>query len=296
MNFLSFGETLWDIIEGQEFIGGAPFNVAAHLARCGAHACMLSRLGCDQRGDKTLAVIQDLGVDTRLMQSDMEHPTGTVRVLLENGQPSYTITENAAWDFVECDDKVLEEVQAGDFTALCFGTLSQRNEVSRATLRKLFPLFSGRQIFYDVNLRQDFYSKEIIMDSLHAATILKVNADEVRTLSQMLYGQEMYGEDFAAAAARDYQLQVVIITMGENGSAVWHDDWCDICPTARVSVADAVGAGDAFSAAFLLEYCRGKSPLEAVRTANALGGYVASQHGAIPEYSLEIKKILGIVP
>jgi fructokinase len=291
VNILSFGAVLWDIIEGQECLGGAPFNVAAHLAQCGARSFICTRVGQDELGRRVLAEMQRLNVDQTFVTVDETHPTGTVTVSLgAAGQPSYVIHENVAWDFITVDTALLDALPTYKFAAVCFGSLDQRYNVSRRALFALLDRLTKVPAFFDVNLRQQYYSAALIRDSLARATLLKLNNDETRVLGRLLYDDDFSDERFAQRVAEEFQLEVVIVTRGDQGCAVWHAGRFVECPGRKVQTVDAVGAGDAFSAGFLYEYCRGKSPLEAVQTANELGAFVASHRGAIPPLGEDLRR------
>ena len=292
MNILSFGAVLWDVIEGREYLGGAPFNVAAHLAQCRVTSFICTRVGNDQRGRRVLLEMDRLGVDRALVTVDPEHPTGFVTVTLAEGQPTYVIHENVAWDFIEINASDLDRLSDLDFRAFCFGTLDQRSEVSQRTLNRLLETLPKMPVLFDVNLRQHYYSADIIRQSLAKSSILKLNHQETGVLGELLYGETLSDEKFARRVAADYGLAVVLVTLGSRGCAVLHDGRNEIVDGRPVRVVDAVGAGDAFSAGFLFKYCQGAAPMEAVRLANELGAFVASQRGAIPDYPDEIREML----
>lgn len=291
MKVLSFGEILFDIIEGKTYLGGAPLNFAAHLARCGAESYIFSRVGEDQLGEQAVEMIESLGIKTSLIQTDPVHSTGTVAVVLDKGQPDYTIHENAAWDFIEADpaEEILEN-EAFDF--LYFGTLAQRQPVSRQTLQDLLMNAQADQIFYDVNLRKGYYTREILHWSVGLCTILKLNDEEVRMLSFLLFDKEMEIADFAKAVTEEYEVEIIVITAGEEGCYVFEEGELIFIKGYPAQVQDTVGAGDAFSAAFVYHYFHTQDAQQAADVANRLGAFVASSRGPIPEYTHEIRKML----
>ncbi|MBC3542117.1 carbohydrate kinase [Rufibacter sediminis] len=293
MKILSFGEILFDLIEEAPYLGGAPLNFAAHAARCGAEAYIFSAVGKDDLGQQALEQIAELGVQTTLIQTDEKHPTGTVQVTLEKGQPDYTILPEVAYDYIQFPENA-EDIWSITYDVLYFGTLAQRNQTSRETVRHLIEQQPFTHIFYDVNLRKESYTPEIIRESLPLCTILKLNEDEAKALSGLLYGQELELEVFAEKITRDYGPQVILITAGAQGCFVYEQGQLSFSPAEPVTVSDAIGAGDAFSAAFVLKYLTGETAANAAILANKLGGYVASQRGPIPTYSAEIRKTLGI--
>jgi fructokinase len=289
MKALSFGEVLWDVIEGEEHLGGAPFNLAAHLARCGDEAYALTCVGDDPRGARVMAEMAALGVSDAYARIDPERPTGWVTVdLSEAGQPSYTIHEDVAWDHIVLPTELEATLCGEDFDVLCFGSLAQRCEGSAATLHRILDLLPETKKFFDVNLRQHYYSKACISTSLSHTDILKLNDDEVGVLGPLLFDKSLSETAFSARASEAYALEIVLITRGAKGCGLYYDGALTDVPGEAVTIADTVGAGDAFSAAFLHKYLNDADPITAAQTANHLGAYVASQRGAIPEYGEEI--------
>ena len=286
--FLSFGEILWDIIDGKPYIGGAPFNVAAHLANCGANSYMLSRLGDDALGKQALIEIQKLGVKTSLIQWDEMHPTGTVDVFIDRGQPDYTIHENVAYDYITIDALPPKE-ELSNFDCLYFGTLAQRNAISRTALHWILRELKFKTVFYDVNLRKGIVSKELIAASLKNSNIFKLNNDEVATISNLLFEKSVSLEEFARRITGEFNIDVIIITAAEKGCYVYDDRLLTFVPGQKVELMDGVGAGDAFSAAFLFYFTQFRNVIKSAEIANKLGAFVASRRGAIPPYSDEIK-------
>lgn len=295
VKFLAFGEVLWDIIDDQAYIGGAPFNLAAHASRCGLDAYLLSCVGADDLGRRALAEIDRMNVHRQYVQTDHQHPTSTVTVRLStDGQPSYVIHPNVAWDFVDVRKEMLAGLVAENFKVVCFGSLAQRTAVSRASLMSVLGALKGVATFFDVNLRQNYYSREVLMASLQHATILKLNDGEVKIIADLLFGRHMTAAEFARAMQGKFPVRVILITMGAQGCAVSEGGALEICPVNQVAVADTVGAGDAFSAAFLSGWLRGKTAMEAAAMGNLLGAFVASHRGAIPDYDNAIRNSLGL--
>jgi len=293
MRILSFGEILWDIINGVEHLGGAPFNFAAHSAKCGNESFIVSRVGKDTRGVKAYNKCKEYGVNNSLIQFDQEHATGTVEVTLHDGQPDYIIFENVAFDFITLD--TLTNVDRKSFDIFYFGSLSQRNITSALTLRSIVKSFSFRHIFYDVNLRKGGYSKEILAQSMAVCSVLKLNIDEVPIISRFLFTGQSELESFCRAVIERFTtVSTIVITAADKGCYVFSEQRMEYVPGKKVELKDAVGAGDAFSAAFMHVFSRGNNALAAAEIANSLGGFVASQAGPIPEYSSEIRDRLGI--
>ncbi len=291
MKVLAFGEILFDIIEGENYLGGAPLNFAAHLARLGAESYIVSRVGNDALGRQALEQIEKLGVSTIFVQKDDVYETGTVKVVLNNSQPDYTIYENVAYDFIEqVPDKV--DFEKIDFDILYYGTLAQRNVQSKNTLSELLKEIKFKHIFYDVNLRKGFYSKEILNNSFQHCTILKLNDEEVSVLGEVVFQEKLGVEDFASRVSMKFAIEIVVITAGANGCLVYENGQLNHVKSYPARVIDTVGAGDSFSAAFLHQYFHHKDSLLAADKANQLGAFVASSRGPIPEYSPMILEVL----
>lgn len=290
MKALVFGEVLWDIIEGNYHLGGAPLNFAAHVVQCGQESAIVSCLGTDSLGEEALIKIKNMRVDTSLIQKS-EKPTGTVPVKLTDGQPEYHITADVAFDYVNGGNLDLEKIKNCD--AFYFGSLIQRHHVSAQALYFILDNFSFKKVFYDVNLRKDCYNQAIIEKSLSYCTMLKVNDDEVEVISQMLYGEKMDFEAFSRQVCEVYpKIEIVIITTGKEGSLIFQAGQLHKVPGVEVKVKDTVGAGDSFSAAFLCSYFRTSDPILSATIANRVGGYVASSSGPIPGYPDDLLKLL----
>jgi len=293
IKLLSFGEVLWDVIDGEAFIGGAAFNLAAHAARCGLDSYLLSAVGADDLGRKAWQEIERLNVSRKYAQTDRKHPTGTVTVSLSaGGQPSYVIHKDVAWDFIDAGDAIVSDIASEKFDVICFGTLAQRGCVSRTTLLKTLKALKDVPAFYDVNLRQDYYSKELVVAGLQRSAVLKLNDEEVEVLSTLVFGRRMDATGFVKVLQDEFPVKVVLVTMGAKGCLVAEKGNSRMMAGRKVRVADAVGAGDAFSAAFLAGWLRGKTAVEAAEMGNMLGAYVASRSGAIPDYNEEVRQCL----
>jgi len=290
MKALSFGEVLWDVIDNVEHLGGAPFNLAAHLAQLGCESYAITRIGDDKRGRKISEEAARLGLKNDFIQIDPSHPTSWVDVeLTGEGVPSYIIHENVAWDFIRATEEMMEKLRGRHFDVFCFGTLSQRSSASRQSLYRLLDVQCARNVFCDINLRQDYYSHEIISKSLDYANIVKLNDEEVEQLSLMLFRRNLLDYDFAGLLQARYDVETVCITRGANGSTIYHPKGVEETPGIEVEVADTVGAGDAYGAGFLKKFCEGAPMSEGASFANQIGAFVASQSGAIPPYNDEIR-------
>lgn len=267
---IAFGEVLWDVIDGVPYIGGAPFNFAAHAARLGLGTALVSAVGDDELGARTRAEILRLGVDDACVATDAAHETGTVLVTLTDGIPSYEIKRPVAWDAIP-----VPEPQPACPRAFYYGTLAARNEVSAATLRQLLAAYGDALTFYDVNLRQSFWSVAFVRELVSSAKILKVNDEEMQTLG---FSPEALMADFP-------KLETVVMTKGAAGCEVFCRGRAPFSSPAVPDgkVVDTVGAGDSFSAAFLAALLRGETVEAAAHAGNVLGGRVAARPGAIPD-------------
>jgi len=293
MRVLSFGEILWDIIEGDPYIGGAPFNFAAHLAKMGVASAMITSVGLDNLGAEAIAAAKRLGVDARFITRRPDLPTGTVDVVLRSGgSPSYVIHDNTAWDAITLDQTQGDHLGQEEWDFLCFGTLAQRTEHNRALLAHVLAAARPKEVLYDVNLRQNFFRKEWIEQSLRACSVLKLNGEEADVLSEMLFDSTMDFQPFSEAVSKEYDIPVVCVTLGEEGAAIFDHGRNAWVPGTPISVVDTVGAGDAFAAAFVFSLLYEKTAVEATYLACRVGAWVASQRGAVPEYSDEIERQL----
>ena len=213
-------------------------------------------------------------------------------VLNGQGVPTFKIKEGVAYDFIELFAPSVDRLADGEFDVFCFGTLAQRAKASRSTLQRMLDACKSQHIFYDVNLREDCFTKDIIEQSLKYCTIAKMNDDEVGVLSNMFFGRVLPESDFAETLLQTFEIEVLCITKGSQGCGVHWDGRHESCPGVDVKVVDTVGSGDAFSAAFLYKYLGGADPVESATLANRIGAFVASKRGAIPLYSGEIRALV----
>lgn len=281
------GEILWDLLPAGRKLGGAPANFAYHARALGADACAISRVGQDQPGGEILERLRQLGLPVETVQTDSNAPTGTVSVTLDStGHPDYVIHENVAWDFLEASRAALAVASRAD--AVCFGSLAQRREPSRSSIRALVQATPPTTLrILDVNLRQHYYSRAILEDSLQAANVLKVNETELPRLAEIFHlsGTE---RELIALLARQHQLRAVAFTRGDRGSLLFSDGkWSDH-PGIPATVADTIGAGDSFTAALTLGFLRGWALDEINEQANKVAAFVASQPGATPRLPAEL--------
>jgi fructokinase len=276
------GELLWDLLPGGRQLGGAPANFAYHAHALGAEAWVVSRVGRDEPGRELVRRLKRLGLATEAVEEDPAAPTGTVTVEIRaDGQPHYTIHEGVAWDRIAGEAAGRRAVAAAD--AVCFGTLAQRGEISRRSIRALVKAAPADSLrILDVNLRQDYYSREVIEESLALANVLKVNETELARLADM-FGLPGDERGRVAELAGRFGLRAVACTRGEGGSLLHAQGRWSERPGEPVKVADTVGAGDAFTASLSLGMLAGWPLDEVHRRASEVAGYVCSQPGGTPE-------------
>ena len=296
---LGVGELLWDLLPEGARLGGAPANFSVMAGRLGDHAMILSRVGNDALGIQALELLGALPVDIEAVQMDPRVETGRVSVELKDGQPSYVIHQPAAWDELEASEEWL--LLAERSSAICFGSLAQRSEQARRAIEQLVEASGpGCVRVFDVNLREPYYSAEVLATSIGLASVVKMNDAEVpRVLGLMGMGpQSAAGANWQkpqlrAGAERLLaefpRLDLVAITCGGNGSLlVRRDEWHDH-PGIRIEVADTIGAGDAFTAAMTHYLLKGASLARLNEAGNRWGGFVASHHGAMPDISNAVR-------
>jgi fructokinase len=291
---IGLGELLWDLFPNGKQLGGAPANFAYITALLGDSGIVASRVGDDRLGQEALWHLKSCGLDVSRIQRDLSHPTGTVKVEVDSrGQPEYQITENVAWDFMEFSEDWISLARSAH--AVCFGSLAQRNSISRSTIRAFLSALPSFAVgIFDVNLRQSFFSPEILRDSARHAKVLKLNHEEFpRFLDLMqspLKNSERAGSapgdysDISAARwlCREFGIRLVCITRGSNGSVLVAANSHHEHPGVSVKIADTVGAGDAFTATLVHHALRGSSLATMNTAANRMGAWVASQEGAMP--------------
>jgi len=278
---VGIGEVLWDLLPTGPQLGGAPANFAYHAHALGAQAAVISRVGRERYGRDVLARFRKMGLPEETIQVDDDVPTGTVMVTLaENGVPQFNVHENVAWDRLVVTAAALEAVRSAQ--AVCFGSLAQRNPISRATIQRLVAAArAGALRVFDVNLRQHYYSRKVIEESLALANVVKVNETELARLAEML---GLTGDPRAQLSqlARHHRLRLVACTRGEHGSLLCAAGRSSDHPGVPAKVVDTVGAGDAFTAAMTLGLLAGWDLDEVNRRANEVAAGVASRAGATP--------------
>lgn len=279
---VGMGEALWDVLPEGKKIGGAPANFAYHVKQFGLPSCVVSAVGDDPLGHEITENFTSKGLDQLI--AEVPYPTGTVQVEIDPaGVPQYDIKENVAWDNIPFTPEL--EALARETKAVCFGSLAQRNVVSRETINRfldVMPQNDDSLVVFDVNLRQGFYTKDILCNSMRRCNILKINDEELVTVSRMFGYPGIDLQDKCWILLGKYNLKMLILTCGINGSYVFTPGNVSFKPTPKVEVADTVGAGDSFTAAFISSILKGKSVTEAHDLAVRTSAYVCTCQGAMP--------------
>ncbi len=286
---VGMGEALWDVLPEGKKIGGAPANFAYHVSQFGLNGCAVSAVGDDKLGKEIVETFDARNLN--YMIETVPYPTGTVQVELDaNGVPMYDIKEGVAWDNILFTEE-LEDL-ARKTRAVCFGSLAQRSVVSRETINRFIdamPKSNGCLKIFDVNLRQSFYTKEILCNSMQKCNILKINDEELVTVSRMFGYPGIDLQDKCWILLAKYNLKMLILTCGVNGSYVFTPGEVSFVETPKVEVADTVGAGDSFTATFVAAILKGKSVAEAHHLAVKVSAFVCTQNGAMPVLPDDLK-------
>jgi fructokinase len=298
-NVIGVGEVLWDLLLTGPQLGGAPANFAYHAHALGAQAQVITGVGKDDYGREIIRRFHEMGLPETGVQVDETAPTGIAKVELSgDGLAHFTIQENVAWDHIAVTTEAL--VAASEAHAICFGSLAQRSEPSRNTIQQLVAAAPADALrVFDINLRQQFYSRDVIEQSLQRANVLKLNDDELPTLAAM-FNLTGAAEDHIERLAQMFGLRLVALTRGANGSLLYQKDndnnevrWSD-CASRPVKVVDTVGAGDSFTAALVLGLLRKMDLDEINAVANEVARYVCSQPGATPALPTEFARRFSI--
>lgn len=286
---VGLGEILWDVFPERKVLGGAPANFAYHVSQFGYNGYAVSAIGDDLLGKEILSSLEEKELNYLIETADF--PTGTVQVTLDkDGIPKYEILENVAWDNIPFTAKT--ENLAKITQAVSFGSLAQRNSVSRETIKKFLRAMPNNSIrVFDINLRQHFYTKDLIHQSLELANVLKINDEEVAVVSELYGYNEDNEQDVCKRLLSEYNLDLVILTKGVEGSFVCTPKETSYQPTPKVHVADTVGAGDSFTAAFVASYIHGDRIADAHQLAVEVSAYVCTQHGAMPKLPDSYKEL-----
>ena len=289
---VGMGEALWDVLPEGKKIGGAPANFAYHVSQFGFDSRIVSAVGEDTDGTEIMDVFQKKALKTMIAR--VPYPTGTVQVTLDAvGVPCYDIKEAVAWDNIPFTDEL--KSLALNTRAVCFGSLAQRSQVSRDTIKRFrdaMPDLDGNLKIFDVNLRQGFYTKEILCDSMSRCNVLKINDEELVVISRIFDYPGIDLQDKCWILLAKYNLKMLILTCGTNGSYVFTPGVVSFQETPRVAVADTVGAGDSFTAAFTSAVLAGKPVQEAHKLAVEVSAFVCTQSGAMPKLPEVLKNRL----
>jgi fructokinase len=288
---VGLGEALWDCLPEGKKLGGAPANFAYHVTQFGLDSVAVSAIGKDELGDETLAEFDKKNL--KYLMPRIDYPTGTVQVSLDAaGVPTYDIKEGVAWDNIPFTREL--KAVARDTRAVCWGSLAQRNEVSRETINKFIDATPKSCLkIFDINLRQNFYTKEVLQESFKRCNILKINDEELVSIGRMFGYPGLDIENKCWLLLGKYQLDILVLTAGVNGSYVFSPGAMSYLETPKVKVADTVGAGDSFTGAFCAAILAGKTIPEAHKLAVDVSAYVCTQNGAMPklpeEFIAELK-------
>ena len=285
---VGLGEALWDVLPEGKKLGGAPANFAYHAGQFlgQGNTLAISALGEDKLAEETIESLEEHGL--RYLMPRVPYPTGTVQVQLdEQGIPTYDIKENVAWDNIPFTPEI-EEV-ARQCRAVCFGSLAQRNVVSRENIHRFLDATPKDCMkIFDINLRQNFYTREVIQESMQRCNILKINDEELVTIGRMFGSPGLDIENKCWLILGKYNLDMLVLTCGTNGSYVFAPGQMFFRETPKVQVADTVGAGDSFTGAFCSAILTGKTIAEAHKLAVEVSAYVCTQNGAMPKVSIEM--------
>lgn len=287
---VGLGEALWDVLPEGKKLGGAPANFAYHAGQFlgQENTLAVSALGEDRLAEETIESLKEHGLS--YLMPRVPYPTGTVQVTLDDqGIPSYDIKENVAWDNIPQSEEIMEV--ARNCRAVCFGSLAQRNVVSRETIHRFLDNTPNDCMkIFDINLRQNFYNKEIIMESLQRCNVLKINDEELVLIGRMFGYPGLDMENKCWLILGKYNLDMLVLTCGTNGSYVFTPGQMSVQETPVVEVADTVGAGDSFTGSFCAAILNGKSVAEAHKLAVSVSAYVCTQNGAMPVLPEELIK------
>lgn len=277
---VGLGEILWDVFPERKILGGAPANFAYHISQFGFNGYTVSAIGDDLLGKEILDNLEEKQLNYLIEKTDF--PTGMVKVNVDSwGIPQYEICEGVAWDNIPFTPRIAN--LAKETQVVCFGSLAQRNEVSRKTISTFLDNMPKDSIkIFDINLRLNYYNQEIIEDSLKRANILKINDEEVVKVAH-LFKWELSEKEVCKHLLSTYNLDILILTKGTEGSWVFTPKEESFLPTPKITIADTVGAGDSFTAAFIASHLHGRCLVASHQLAVEVSAYVCQQHGAMPK-------------
>ena len=274
---IGIGELLWDMLPTGKKAGGAPINFVYHASRLGAESYAISAIGNDSLGDEIMTKIEEINIEHVIER--VNFPTGTVLVKMKDGLPDYTIIENVAWDHIPMTEQIKELAKKAD--VICFGSLAQRSDTSRKTIMTMLSLVPEESFrIFDINIRQSFYSKEIINESLKVSNVFKINDDELELLKELYRMQQADDNELCHWFVEKFNLKYMILTAGDSYSKIFTSETSSYIKTPTVKVVDTVGAGDAFTGAFTSSILAGKSLSDSHQAAVDRAAFVCSKSGA----------------
>ncbi len=286
MKTLAFGEILFDVdvAKNESILGGAPMNFCSHFSKLGGEGYMLSSVGDDELGKIALESAENFSVNTKYVNVNKEYKTGVCRVTYKGAEPDYDLSMISAYDNIEVTDEMLEDMKKENFDVLYIGTLAQRETKSFSSLKKVFDNIKFPTVFYDMNLRQHYYTNEIITDSLLITDILKINRDEFRFLKEAGFCESV------EELSEKYNIEKILLTLDSDGAELYDKETNKIYRAKGLSVNEvsSVGAGDSMCACFLYNYLNGAELQTCLDRANIMASFVVSRKEAIPEYTDEI--------
>lgn len=287
---IGLGEALWDMLPEGKKLGGAPANFAYHASQFGLKGVAVSVIGQDALGDEIIEALDAKGLKYYIER--LSYPTGTVQVTLdEKGIPQYEIKTDVAWDNIPYTAEL--DAMAKQCRAVCFGSLAQRHAVSRETINRFLdnmPEDEGQLKIFDINLRQQFYNKEVLENSFRKCNVLKINDEELLVVSKMFDIESTDFEVICRELLAEYQLKMLILTCGVDGSYIFTEHITSFQPTPKVEVADTVGAGDSFTGSFCAAILKGLPITQAHELAVKVSAFVCTQQGAMPVLPEELTK------
>jgi fructokinase len=286
---LLYGLILFDIIEGEKYIGGPAINIALHMACHGHESTLVSCVGGDELGQISKDILRQNGISSDFVVTDTKYETGWVNVFLDdNGNPSFEIIKPVAYDFIALTDQQLENLSQNEFEIFYFGTVVQRGSVSAETLKQLIKQTKFKEVFFDINLRPGHYTKEVVDFSLSKTNIFKLNEEELNLIGDLFGVKEKDESKLINWVFEAYpDIKTILLTRGKNGATVFTPEVRKDIEGIHVEVKDTVGSGDAFSAGFIMDYVKSGDIFAAAQKGNELGAYVATKSGAVPEINDE---------
>jgi fructokinase len=285
----AIGEILFDVYPETKNLGGAPLNFLYHVHKLTSKGNIISRVGFDVLGNKALNFLKNKGIETKYIQVDHLHPTGVTTVNLdENKVPSFNIDEERAYDYIEINDETYRLINE-ETDCLYFGSLAQRSKTSRFSIHNM--LNKKIKYFCDLNIRQNFYDEKVITKSISTANVLKLNIDELKLINDVLLSEKFSAEVIAKKIMRNYNVELIAVTKGAEGSTLFFNDEKDECRTSSSTVVDTLGAGDAFAAIICVGYVRNWKLAKMNLLANEFANQICKIKGALPETDEVYKRL-----